>query len=63
LRIGKGSGMTDAEWEWYVEAMRKPCVRCNEYFEGASWLGRCRECHDLIALPYESGEDYIGIGV
>lgn len=55
--------MTDAEWEWYVEAMRKPCVRCNEYFEGASWLGRCRECHELMALPYESGEDYIGIGV
>lgn len=49
-----------AEWEAYCEAVRKPCIRCNKKFEGASWDGRCSNCHDLIATPYESGEDYIG---
>jgi hypothetical protein len=56
------NAMTDTEWECYLDAMRKPCVRCNEYFHGASYMGRCHGCHDLMASPYESGEDYIGIG-
>lgn len=50
-----------AEWESYCEAVRKPCIRCGKKFEGASWSGRCFNCHDLMANPFESGEDYIGI--
>jgi hypothetical protein len=51
-----------AEWEMYVEAMQKPCISCGWRFDGASWNGRCFNCHDLMASPHESGEDYIGIG-
>ncbi len=50
-----------AEWEAYLEVMQKPCTRCGWRFDGASWSGRCFDCHDLMACPYESGEDYIGI--
>ena len=50
-----------AEWEAYVEAMRKPCSRCSNHYEGASWSGRCLNCHDLMARPYETGEDYTGL--
>jgi Zn finger protein HypA/HybF involved in hydrogenase expression len=57
----KESEAEEAEWEIYVKAMRQPCRRCKKYFEGASWSGLCFNCHDLMALPYESGEDYIGI--
>ena len=51
-----------AEWEMYVKAMRQPCRKCKQLFEGASWDGHCFNCHDLMANLYESGEDYIGIG-
>ena len=50
-----------ADWELYVAAMKKPCVCCKEKFEGASWSGRCFNCNELMARPYESGEEYIGI--
>jgi hypothetical protein len=50
-----------AEWDAYRDAMLKPCIRCGKDFEGASYMGRCFNCHDLMARPYESGEDFIGI--
>jgi len=50
-----------ADWEAYLKTMRRPCARCGKDFDGASWMGRCFNCHDLMARPYESGEDYIGI--
>ena len=50
-----------AEWEAYREATLKPCTNCGKHFEGTSYMGRCSNCHDLMANPFESGEDYIGI--
>ena len=35
----------DAEWLAYVEAMQKPCLRCNRFYRGVSWSGRCYSCH------------------
>jgi hypothetical protein len=53
---------TDLDFDMYLTAMRKPCLRCQETFEGASWSGRCSACHNDLLVPYTSGEDYIGIG-
>lgn len=36
------------------------CRTCGRKFMGASWLGRCFQCHNDSLVPYESGEDYIG---
>jgi hypothetical protein len=50
-----------AEWEMYVEAMEEPCKVCGKKVKGACWGGRCFNCHEEMARPYESGEEYIGI--
>lgn len=42
--------------------MNSTCIRCHFPFDGASWSGRCYDCHNDLLMPYESGEDYIGIG-
>ena len=45
-----------------VEEMRPVCHTCGRKFMGASWSGRCFQCHNDNLVPYESGEDYIGWG-
>lgn len=39
--------------------MRPPCTACGQKYDGASWSGRCYDCHDRSLVPYESGEDFI----
>ena len=34
-----------AEWLAYVDANSLPCKRCKKFYEGASWSGRCYDCH------------------
>ena len=64
----KSTEIVASEWnEWCdahvaCEAMLEwECPGCRDTVTGAAFNGRCYPCHVKSLVPYDSGEDYIGV--